>query len=338
MTAYWNGTNFVLFIADTSGGIYAAQGNSDAGWGPWMSISQGRTTPGGRVAATWDGKRFSVLLADPGGGVFAAFGTPADGWTPWSSVAQGKTIPGGPVTAFWNYNGSQMAIFLTDPNGGVYAIGTRPPGAPSNLRVVSTTDSAINIAWTDDAGDQDGFRVSYGLAVANSDQSSFSLPPGARTASITNLQSDTAYDIILVAFNDATGTSPSVNSLGVTQKAPVPVTTIVANVTQLDTEGLPWGLVMQGSNFAKGEQVAVTVDWTVGSEPKVAFPLLANADPVFGAFQTSFTGNTPFGFCPISVPFGDPQPPQKFQVSATGLTSGKTASATAGPFTCPFSD
>ena len=54
-----------------------------------------------------------------------------------------------------------------------------------------------------------------------------------------------------------------------------------------------------------------------------------------GGFQTTFTGSVPSGFCPISVPFGDPEPPQTFQVAAIGSISGKSASTTAGPFTCP---
>jgi hypothetical protein len=51
--------------------------------------------------------------------------------------------------------------------------------------------------------------------------------------------------------------------------------------------GANYGLLIRGSNFGKGEQVAITVDWTVGSET-AAYPLLANTDSVLGAFQTTF--------------------------------------------------
>jgi hypothetical protein len=94
-------------------------------------------------------------------------------------------------------------------------------------------------------------------------------------------------------------------------------------------------LLIRGYNFGEGEEVDITVVWTVGTDQPVPYTLATVTADVVGAFTTTFTGVVPEGFCPISVPFGDPQPPQEFQVNARGLTSNDTASTTAGPFTCP---
>lgn len=325
VTAVWNGVNFVLFIADPNGGIYATQGNPDGGWGPWQSISDGRSTPGGRVSAVWDGKQFAVIIADPGGGVFASFGAGANGWTSWSSVAQGSTLPGAPVTAFWNYNGSQMALFLTDRNGGVYTIGTRGPDAPSNLHGVSVTDSTINIAWTDDNNDYDGFRVLYEIAAAGAKTSTLDLPASARTATLSDLPGNTPYNIDVVAFNDATGESPTSNVLFASTLADTqPSASVSAGVQQLAEAGLPHVLVVTGSNFHSGETVSLLIVWTLGDT--ATFPATVAATTT-GTFTYQFFGNVGTGLCPAT---GE----QTFQVTATGLTSKKKATASAR-FTCP---
>jgi hypothetical protein len=212
ITAVSDGRRINLFLADPSGGVYTAAGSPDSGWGPWSSVSDGRTTAGAPVTAAWDGERFAVIVADPKGGVFACFGTIEAGWTPWSSVSEGQTTPGGPVTAFWNTSGTQLALFLTDPNGGIYAVGARPPVAPRNLHPTAVTGDTIGLAWVDDAGDQDGFRISYvGKRSGSGDDrgNPINLPPGARATTLTGLQSGYTYTINLVAFNDATGVSPS---------------------------------------------------------------------------------------------------------------------------------
>ena len=331
VTVVLNGADFVLFLADPKGGMYTARGNPHAGWGPWMSISDGRTTPGGRVTAVWDGKEFAVILADPGGGVFAAFGggTSDDGWTPWSSVAQGSTLPGAPVTAFWNYNGSQMALFLTDPNGGVYTIGARGPDAPSNLRGVSVTDSTINIAWTDDNDDFDGFRVLYAQPVAGAKTQTLALPQDARTGTLSSLPPNTPYNINVVAFNDATGESPTSNDLfASTLVASTPPASISASVQQLAIEGLPYALIVNGSNFQSGETVSLSIVWTLGDT--ATFPGTVAATSL-GAFTYQFFGNVGAGLCAGDIPNTSEQ---TFQVQATGLTSKKKATATAR-FACP---
>jgi Fibronectin type III domain len=280
------------------------------------------------VTAVWDGERFAVIVADSGGSVFAAFGTTEFGWTAWSSVAQGSTIPGGPVTASWNYNDTQMSLFLCDPNGGVYTIATRGPDAPTNLHVVSVTDSTIDIAWADNSGDQDGFRVSYGGS-----GSPKSFPPGARSASLTGLQSGQTYAISVVAFNDSTGVSASSNVINVTTDAAPQAASITAVVTLVPSDGTnAYALVVTGANFASGETVDLSIVWTLDDTGTYNDTVQALGGSLgAGTFSFPFFGNTPDGLCGGTNPNTDEQ---TFQVQAKGRTSGSTATATAR-FACP---
>jgi hypothetical protein len=110
---------------------------------------------------------------------------------------------------------------------------------------------------------------------------------------------------------------------------------LLAGVGELPQNPSNFGLRIEGNNFGANETVEVTVDWRVGSEEPAPVPIAPQTNSL-GYFQVWFSGNgnTPDGLCPISVAEGQPQPPQYFSVSATGMTSHKTASATAGPFTC----
>ena len=113
---------------------------------------------------------------------------------------------------------------------------------------------------------------------------------------------------------------------------PPPGPSLLAAVGELPQNPGNFGLRIEGNNFGANETVEVTVDWQVLGEG-VPFPQLAQANSA-GYFQAWFTGVDPDGICPYQVGEGQPQPPQYFSVSATGTTSHKTASATAGPFTC----
>ncbi len=62
---------FALFIADPNGGIYTAAGDPQGGFGPWASVSEGRSMPGAPVTAVPWGNRFALFIADPNGGIYS---------------------------------------------------------------------------------------------------------------------------------------------------------------------------------------------------------------------------------------------------------------------------
>jgi hypothetical protein len=119
-----------------------------------------------------------------------------------------------------------------------------------------------------------------------------------------------------------------------TPPSPPSDATVTAIVTNLPLDITNSGLMIEGTHFGAAETVKVGVKWEVSGEPAASATLQVTTNEL-GYFQTWFTGNTSFGICPISVPDGDPQPVQTFQVTATGGSSHKTASANSLPFTCP---
>lgn len=77
-----------------------------------------------------------------------------------------------------------------------------PPDAPSGLASSTITKSTIGITWTDNADDESGYYVYVKLSAAGS-YSSYEADLGANSESytITGLDSDTLYDIKVVAYN-----------------------------------------------------------------------------------------------------------------------------------------
>ncbi len=158
-----------VFVADRTGGVWAASGNPARGWGDrWSSVAQGSTAPGAPVTAVVapDGL-ITVFLADPGGSVFTASGSPAGGWGEWWPVSPqtGTTTPGAPVTALLAASGL-FTLFMADTGGQVHAIsgnstegwgggwssvaqGITTPGAPVTAMVAPGGLFALFLANSD---------------------------------------------------------------------------------------------------------------------------------------------------------------------------------------------
>jgi hypothetical protein len=223
----------------------------------------------------------------------------------------------------------------------IYGLRPQPPKAPTGFHQISLSpgvgnaDAALlKVGWTDNSNNEDSFVVRYSGTLAGSPNSAGQDVVGANsvTASLS-LVPEYTYNVYVAAVNSA-GEAAS-NTITITVPPVVSTASLVAAVQSLPHDVSNYGLVIEGSNFGANETVGVTVDWQVGAQAPVTFPLDPETTNVLGYFQLWFTGNTPYGFCPILVPFGQPQPPQTFQVKATGHASNKTASTIAGPFTCP---
>ena len=130
------GNRLAVFLADPLGGVFTAAGDPRTGWGPWASVSQGRTTPGAPVTAIPWRNGFAVFVADPLGEVFTAVGNPQVGFGPWASVSpKHQTLPGAPVTAItW---GNQIALFVANPSGEVFTAVGDPQTGFLNWKTVS---------------------------------------------------------------------------------------------------------------------------------------------------------------------------------------------------------
>ena len=234
-------------------------------------------------------------------------------------------------------------VVATAPNAGgspytqidrIHERQTLPPAAPTNLHLIeiqpalTASQRQLLVGWNDNSDNEDGFVLVF--------QQQPNGAPGEYTVgkNLTQgymvLDGGHDYTIYAKAFNRAGYSAPS-NSIVVTvPDSPVAATLSAAVVPS----SANFVLSITGTNFGVNEPVNIAVVWSVVGIGSGAYPIQVTANSA-GWFNVPFSGNTPAGLCPISVPFGQQQPQQTFQITATGQASNKTASATAGPFTCP---
>ncbi|MEA3643978.1 MAG: S8 family serine peptidase, partial [Lamprobacter sp.] len=121
---------------------------------------------------------------------------------PLSSLA-GKTLTGGIVNA---------NEALWEP--------TSPPSAPASLSAMTVSHSAIDLAWSDTANDEDGFKLERSQDNGATWTQIDSLAANTQAFSDTGLDAETTYAYRLFAFNSA-GTSEVSNTASATTD-PVP--------------------------------------------------------------------------------------------------------------------
>ena len=95
-----------------------------------------------------------------------------------------------------------------------------PPAAPSNLVATTFSSSQINLTWTDNANNENGFRVSQSTDGTNFTQIA-TLASNAVSFSATGLTPSTTYTYRVVSFNDA-GNSQFSNTASATTSAAPP--------------------------------------------------------------------------------------------------------------------
>jgi len=350
--------SFALFLSDPQGGIYAIKAIPGFGW---EAVPGRNTKPGGSITAVpWnyggEPSRILLVMADVNGEIFMTSGVPYQGWAPWTSVSQGTSTPGAPIKV-----GPDPAVillftlFLADPAGGVYTTSPAPPPTPTALHLVGISadnvpgNSIAQLGFNVVPPSGDPFRIYYSAVVSDASGSETEGPVSTNTNEVGVILADGhTYNIYVRASYAATNGVSSVainfpssapsNNIVVTAPLPTLTPSVTATVGGFDdpTYGSNYEVLIKGSNFAKGEEVAVTVTWTIAGQQGGIFPLaLLATDASDGSFSTTFTGSTPKGLCPIEVGFGQSQPEQNFQVSVTELSTQKVFSAKAGPFTCP---
>jgi hypothetical protein len=336
---------YALFTTDPNGYTYWIAGNVH-GWGDWNWIAEGQAAPKTPVTAVYlplsEGSQLELFVTKTDGQIYMTSNPTS--WAPWTAVPGSSAKSGSLITAV-ALQPDLLALFVAGAEGGVYTASmiNAVPVAPTNLHLVSVeidqgdaAQSLINIGWTDNSTDETGFTVT---ATADGGLAYKATVAANTTTYQIVAKNGYTYSIIVAAVN-AAGSAPS-NAISVPVSGNTTPPTSEASISAFVTDATNVGvytLAITGSNFGKSEQVEVTVNWIVSGEgagnPYALPPVMT--DPLVGSFSTTFSGNSTGGFCPIEEPLGTPQPLQTFKVTAKGLTSSKTASATT-TFTCPFS-
>jgi acid phosphatase type 7 len=95
-----------------------------------------------------------------------------------------------------------------------------PPAAPTSLAAMTVSSSQINLSWTDNANNENGFKVEQSTDGTNFTQIAML---GSNTVSfpVTGLSASTTYFYRVASFNDA-GNSAYSNTASATTSAPLP--------------------------------------------------------------------------------------------------------------------
>ncbi|SDS43056.1 S8 family serine peptidase [Opitutus sp. GAS368] len=134
------------------------------------------------------------------------------------------------------------------------------PAAPSNLSATATSSSAINLTWTDNTNNEDGFRVER-----STDNTTFtqvaSLAANSTSYSDTGLAASTTYYYRVRAFNSA-GNSGYSNTASATTQAPPPTvpaapSNLSASATSSSAINLTW---TNNATNAQGNTVERSTD------------------------------------------------------------------------------
>ena len=104
------------------------------------------------------------------------------------------------------------------------------PNAPTNLRVTNVAAGTVNLSWTDQSENEDGFSIRFsGKRALSSDHTGTqSVDRDSATASLTGLRGNYEYTISVVAFNTF-GESQSSNEVRATTPNVAETTTVSLN-------------------------------------------------------------------------------------------------------------
>jgi len=189
-----------------------------------------------------------------------------------------------------------------------------PPAAPTNLTATTFSSSQINLTWTDNANNENGFKVEQStdgvaftqIAMLTSNTVSFS---------VTGLSASTTYHYRVVSFNDAGNSSFSNTASATTFAAPPPLpaapTALTATAISRTQINLAWtdnssnesGFKIERcknpncTNFAQiaqvGANVATFTDTTVTKNTAYSYRVRAFNAAGNSSYSNSASAKTP---------------------------------------------
>jgi hypothetical protein len=106
----------------------------------------------------------------------------------------------------------------------------RTPAGPTDLVARAVSSTQIDLFWTDNSGDEQGFRIQRSLNGSDFDEIA-TVNPNVNTFSNTGLSPNTTYFYRVLAFNNFGNSEPSNIAADTTPPSPVPTFPVI-NVSQ----------------------------------------------------------------------------------------------------------
>ena len=141
---------------------------------------------------------------------------------------------------------------------------TSPPTAPTELGATASTN-AVNLSWTDNSGNEAGFRISRKTGATGSWAVVGTVGQNVRSVHNVGLPSGVTYSYRVTAYNTA-GESAATNEVTVTTLSNIPVapTTLTATVVSTSQINLQWvDTSSNESGFRISRKTAVAEAWTM---------------------------------------------------------------------------
>lgn len=149
---------------------------------------------------------------------------------------QGKEI----WTWFRQANFGGSAIKFTVPGDGPVTV----PSAPSSLTAAATSSSQINLSWTDNSNNEDGFRIERSTGSSTTYTEIATVGPNATSYSNTGLNASTQYNYRVRSYNTAGNSGYSSVASATTQastpSSPAAPTALAVSVVSSSQLNLTW--------------------------------------------------------------------------------------------------
>jgi len=218
-------------------------------------------------------------------------------------------------------NGNTLDAKFLRENGEVWdyfrivkgAVAPVPPAAPTSLAATTVSSSQINLSWTDNANNENGFKVEQSIDGTNFTQIA-TLGSNAVSFSVTGLSASTTYFYRVASFNDA-GNSAFSNTASATTSASTPlpaapsglsataVSSTRINLSWTDNAGNESGFMIERcknpncTNFAQIAQIGANVttfaDTTVNKNTAYNYRVRAFNATGNSAYSNTASAKTP---------------------------------------------
>jgi subtilisin family serine protease len=135
------------------------------------------------------------------------------------------------------FNGAGNSAYSNTASATTQSPPPTPPAAPTNLSASATSSTAINLTWTDNANNENGFTVERSTDNATFTQIA-SIAANSTNYSDTGLTASTTYYYRVRAFNGA-GNSAYSNTASATTQPPPVLATVIASMPLANEPGTP---------------------------------------------------------------------------------------------------